>query len=142
MERTDIHGWGADASPENRPGVPMEWTPHPAEGAHWTTPDRQQPSVPIFIRRGLDKPTPVFGTAQPPTGLSGQIRRLAYQVPEHTVRHWMTLLLADRVDVLEHRFSRGLIGFAVVPAVGIAAGAWLLLRPRKRRARLRAARCC
>jgi hypothetical protein len=44
---------------------------------------------------------PVFGTAQPPRGLSGALRRRAYAIPEHRARHWALLLLADRVDVVE-----------------------------------------
>jgi hypothetical protein len=36
-------------------------------------------------------------------GLSGLMRRMAYSTRETKMRHWMTLLLADRVDVLEHR---------------------------------------
>jgi len=52
--------------------------------------------------------TPVFGTAQPPAGLSGILRRMAYRVPEHRPRHWMPLMLADRVDV-----ALALIGSAI-----------------------------
>jgi hypothetical protein len=45
--------------------------------------------------------TAVFGTACPPRGLSGALRNLAFEYSEGTARHWLTLLLADRVDVLE-----------------------------------------
>ncbi|MEO6546536.1 MAG: hypothetical protein ABIN94_01000 [Ferruginibacter sp.] len=33
--------------------------------------------------------------------MSGAIRRFAYKYSEATLTHWMTLLLADRVDVVE-----------------------------------------
>jgi len=33
------------------------------------------------------------------------MRRLGYRIPEHRTSHWMTLLAADRVDVLEGRLG-------------------------------------
>jgi hypothetical protein len=45
--------------------------------------------------------TPIFGTAQPPKWLSGAIRRLAYKLPENDLRHWLMLLAADRVNMVE-----------------------------------------
>ena len=73
-------------------------------------------------RVGLRKMTPVFGTGQPLRGVSGLIRRLAYSVRETKARHWMILLLADRVDVLEHRIAKLVKVAAIVPAgvVGVA----------------------
>lgn len=59
-------------------------------------------------REALNGPTPVFGTAQPYRGVSGMLRRAAYDVPEHNARHWMLLLLADKVDVREERLGRAL----------------------------------
>jgi hypothetical protein len=101
----------------------MEAEPHPDPGAHWITPQRQ-PTAPTHLRRkGLHALTPVLGTAQPPRGLSGRLRWLAYRVPEHRARHWVLLMAADRVDVLEHRAGEAL-GSSVrkrpVTAVGIA----------------------
>lgn len=96
-----IPGWGVDLDPSRRPGVPMENPPHVAAGAHWVRPEQQQSDVTVFKRVGLDQLTPVYGTVQPPHGISGVIRRFAYSLPEHHAGHWMTLLMADRVDVLE-----------------------------------------
>jgi hypothetical protein len=94
-------------------------------------------------RKGLDRLTPVYGTAQPPRGVSGLMRRLAYTRPEHEARHWALLLAADRVDVLEGRFGELLasplhamgldaVGRAVqrnpMRTLAIAAGALILLR--------------
>jgi ferritin-like metal-binding protein YciE len=102
MERTrEAHGY--DQAPENRPGVPMEAEPRRDPGAHGETPPRQQSGEEHLRRAGLDEMTPVYGTAQPPGGASGILRRLAYRIPEHEARRWLLLLLADRVDVLEHR---------------------------------------
>jgi len=95
-------------SPDKRPGVPMNAEPNPAEGAHWQHPQQQPNAEGHLTRAGLDGPTPVVGTAQPPAGLSGLIRRQAYQIPEHYARHWLLLLVADRVDVAEHRLGDAL----------------------------------
>jgi hypothetical protein len=56
-------------------------------------------------RLGLKRLTPVYGTANPPHGLAGVMRRWAYAYPENLARHWMVLMLADRVDVMEDRLG-------------------------------------
>jgi hypothetical protein len=43
----------------------------------------------------------VFGTSTPPSGLSGQIRRWAFQHSENSYWHWLPLIVADRVNVVE-----------------------------------------
>lgn len=100
---------GHDLPLENRPGVPMEAAPQTEGDERGRAAPPQQPRADEHLHRaGIDEPTPVFGTAQPPRGLSGLIRRGAYRIPEHYARHWMLLLLADRVDVLEDRLGAGL----------------------------------
>lgn len=92
----------ADSSPLDRPGVPHELSPPaPVGNAHWLVPDRQRSDrLPIT---GYGRPlTPVYSTAHPPRGLSGAIRRFAYSIPDYRPRRWMLLILADRIDVLEH----------------------------------------
>jgi hypothetical protein len=101
---------GIDAAPENQPGVPMETESSPDPGAHWDVPARQESREPHLRRVGLDRLTPVYGTAQPPRGLSGLMRRAAYAMPEHQARHWALLLAADRVDMLEDRLGDALGG--------------------------------
>ena len=118
--------WGVDRRVEQRPGVPREAPPRPVEHSHWAEPEQQMPTVVVLKRAGLERLTPVFGTAQPPHGLSGTLRRMAYGIPEHLARHWIVLLIADRVDVLEGRLAR-LVRFSPLAAV------------RSRLARLRAA---
>ena len=76
--------------------------------------------------------TPVFGTAQPPRGLSGRLRRAAYGIPDHFARHWMLLILADRVDVLESRVRRR-PGITLALGVGALAGTLAVTRARARR---------
>jgi hypothetical protein len=103
--RPDIPGWGVDLDPKNRPGVPIEREPRPAGEAHWDQPERQEPRLPHLVRMELGQLTPVFGTAQPPSGLSGLIRRAAYRIPEHEARRWLLLLLADRLEAYAARLG-------------------------------------
>ena len=119
LERKDRLGRGADLSLSERPGVPMEHAPHaltPAAPQHL---ERQRQRRGQVRRVGLRQMTPVFGTGQPLSGVSGLVRRLAYSIRETKARHWMMLLLADRVDVLEHRIAKLVKVAAIVPA-GIA----------------------
>lgn len=100
--RAEIPGWGADLDLGNRPSVPK--LRHDLDsGAHWEFPDRQPELTPR--ERSIEHRilTPVFGTAQPLRGLSGSVRRAAYRFSEGRAAHWMILLYADRIDVLEHR---------------------------------------
>jgi hypothetical protein len=99
-EKTE--GWGIDRSLQNRPGVPKENPPAEGTGAHWRQPEQQIPK--IKINQTVERPglTPVFGTVAPPKGLSGLIRNFSYSnYSENQLRHWMLLLLADRVDMVE-----------------------------------------
>jgi hypothetical protein len=41
----------------------------------------------------------VFGTSVPPRGISG--RAAAYTYSENDLRHWLLLLFADRINVVE-----------------------------------------
>jgi hypothetical protein len=103
----------------------MELEPEPRPGVHWKKPQRQHPpDVPILKRTELDELTPVFGTAIPPRGLSGVLRKVAYEIPEHLVRHVMLLLLADRVDVVESRLL-GAPTKALGAVKGLVGGRWL-----------------
>lgn len=97
-----IKGWGVDLDPRKRPMIPRELpsdvTTARGEVRHWQIP-RAQDEVYVSIEH--PNRTPVFGTACPPKGLSGMLRKYAYRYGEGTNRHWMTLLIADRIDVLE-----------------------------------------
>lgn len=100
--RATIPGWGVDADPQTRPGIPRERPPEPANGDDRLLPERQPERSPR--ERSIEHAmlTPVFGTVCPPRGLSGAIRRLAYaKFSEGQSAHWLLLMLGDRVDVLE-----------------------------------------
>jgi hypothetical protein len=98
--RARIPGWGADLNKEDRPSVPK--LKFLDTGAHWDFPERQPEKWPR--ERSIEHRflTPVFGTAQPPSGLSGVLRKFAYKFSEGRAAHWLILLYADRVDAAEH----------------------------------------
>ncbi|HYC60803.1 MAG TPA: hypothetical protein VEK79_14670 [Thermoanaerobaculia bacterium] len=96
----EINGWGADLDHKNRPSYPKELpsTVKTARGdvKHWQTPRTK-----VHMSNEHPGLTPVFGESVPPSGLSGHLRDYAYQYGEATNRHWMTLMFADRVNVIE-----------------------------------------
>ena len=96
-----IEGWGADLDPQARPAYPKERTPPRFINRHWDELDAQRPSVKVFHSTERPGLTPVYGTAQPPSGLSGMLRAAAFKQSENDMRHWLMLLLADRVNVVE-----------------------------------------
>lgn len=101
QELQHINGWGADLDRKNRPGVPMERTPPRFINQPEGDPPQQQEKVEILVSTERPGITQVFGTVQPPSGLSGMIRRLAFKSSENDIRHWLLLLLADRVNMVE-----------------------------------------
>lgn len=101
--RNTIPGWGVDLDRKDRPAYPKEKFEPLSTGAHWDFPERQIERWPR--ERSVEHKflTPVFGTSCPPRGLSGLIRRYAYRFSEGRTVHWTLLMVADRVDVAEHR---------------------------------------
>jgi hypothetical protein len=95
-----IVGWGADLPIENRPAYPRERTP-PRLEVPWNEPERQKQHVEVLVSVEHVERPPVFGSVQPPSGLSGMIRRAAFGWAEADIRHWLTLILADRINVVE-----------------------------------------
>jgi hypothetical protein len=101
--RARIPGWGVDLDPADRPSVPKLKTVEDRTGAHWDFPERQPEHWPRERSMEHKFLTPVFGTAQPPHGLSGRIRKRAYaRYSEARAAHWLLLIAADRVDALEN----------------------------------------
>lgn len=100
-DMSHIQGWGADLDRNNRPAVPMEHSPPRLEGAPIAPPSQQIERMEIFVSPERPHITPLFGTSAPPKGLSGMLRRMAYKMTENDIRHFMLLLLADRINVVE-----------------------------------------
>jgi hypothetical protein len=103
--RDRIPGWGVDLDPTVRPSVPKLQFQADFTGAHWELPERQPETYPRERSVEHKMLTPVFGTAQPPSGVSGAIRRYAYRYSEGRAAHWLLLLFADRVDAWEHHLK-------------------------------------
>ena len=96
-----IQGWGADLDHKNRPAYPKERTPPRLEGVHWDEPAQQAEGVKILHSTERPGLTPVFGSTVPPSGISGRLREVAFKFSENDIRHWMLLLFADRVNMVE-----------------------------------------
>jgi hypothetical protein len=127
--RDDIPDRGIDLDPARRPGVPRLHAPEPLPNARLPV-ERQQTGSSVWKHNRPHKPfPPVFGTAVPPSGLSGGVRKAAFAYPDHFTRHWTMLLLADRVDLWEHRARRFLP--LAAPAFAIAVAGFGLLSKRR-----------
>lgn len=99
---THIKGWGVDIDPKNDPTYPMKKrTDEEQKGYTWERPPQQE--SPVEVLHSIERPNlpATFGTTNPPKGLSGQIRRYAFQFSESHYGHWLPLLVADRVQAVE-----------------------------------------
>jgi hypothetical protein len=94
-----------DRTIEQRPGVPRQLDAKPMGNAHWDRAARQAGGDRVLRDAQRTEPTATFGTEHPPRGVSGALRRIAYQVPDYRARRWLMLILADRIDALESRVS-------------------------------------
>lgn len=97
-----IKGWGVDADPDNEPTYPMKhYTGDDHQRIHYERPKQQPLTVEILHSNERPGVTAVFGTSVPPSGLSGEIRRSAFRYSEGSWGHWLPLILADRVNMVE-----------------------------------------
>jgi hypothetical protein len=91
-----------DADPKNDPTYPMK---NRNDGEHagysWERPPQQPITVEVLHSNERPDVTAVFGTSTPPSGLSGVLRRIAFGYSESSYGHWLPLVLADRVGVVE-----------------------------------------
>jgi len=102
IDPSQIKGWGVDADPKNDPTYPMKRRNNGEHaGYSWDRPTQQSPTVEVLHSNERPHVTAVFGTSTPPAGLSGMIRRLAFRCSESSYGHWLPLMLADRVGVVE-----------------------------------------
>lgn len=97
-----IKGWGIDANPDNDPTYPIkQLTGEEHQGYTWQRPTQQPQNVEILQSNERPNITAVFGTSSPPSGLSGKLRRYAFRYSESSYGHWLPLMLADRINVVE-----------------------------------------
>ena len=120
----------------------------------WQRPPVQDTDVEILQSIEHNRRPAVVGTSTPPSWVSRMMRRLTFRWSESNWIHWLMLMGADRVNVVEgvvEDLGRGKVpnipaemgaksewqhnkkGFAIKTAVtvGVIGGLYLLLRPRK-----------
>jgi hypothetical protein len=97
-----IKGWGIDADPENEPTYPMKnYTGDDHKRTNYERPWLQAVTVEKLQSNERPSLSAVHGTSVPPSGLSGMLRRFAFRYSEGMFRHWLPLLLADRINMVE-----------------------------------------
>jgi len=98
----DNAGWAIDADPKNDPTYPIKnRTNEEHKGYTWERPTQQFVDIEVLHSNERPNITSVFGTSTPPSGLSGIIRRQAFKYSENHYGHWLPLILADRINVVE-----------------------------------------
>jgi uncharacterized lipoprotein YddW (UPF0748 family) len=100
-DRSAIAGWGVDADPENDPTYPYREREKDDHSGEWVRPPVQRTEVEILQSIEHKRRPAVFGTSTPPSGLSGMLRRGAFKYSESHWAHWLMLMGADRVNMVE-----------------------------------------
>jgi hypothetical protein len=102
VDYKNIPGWGTDADPKNEPTYPIKkYTGDDHNRINWERPTLQPVNVEVLHSNERPNVSAVFGATLPPSGLSGVIRRQAFKFSESEYGHWLNLLLADRINVVE-----------------------------------------
>jgi hypothetical protein len=96
-----VPGWGIDADPANDPTYPYRDRSKDDHSGQWARPPVQRSEVEILQSIEHVRRPAVFGTSTPPSGVSGMIRRAAFRYSESHWLHWLMLMGADRVNVVE-----------------------------------------
>lgn len=106
IDPAQVKGWGVDADPENDPTYPIKkHVPSEHAGYTWERPSLQPLEVEVLHSNERPNVSATFGTSTPPRGLSGVIRRFAFRFSESSYGHWLPLMLADRVGMVEGVFE-------------------------------------
>jgi hypothetical protein len=101
VDTSTIPGWGVDADTRNDPTYPMRHIEDQTRGLSWDRPAQQPPTVEVLRSIEHNRLPAVVGTSTPPSGLSGAIRRYAFRRSESDWWHWLLLMGADRINVVE-----------------------------------------
>ena len=94
-----VDGWGVDV--EYHAGYKRE-LPSNVKNVRGDVEYWQIPQDKVFLSVEHPHLTPVFGVSSAPGGMSGMLREYAYNFGEGANRHWLTLMAADRIDILEN----------------------------------------
>ncbi|MBP1807051.1 hypothetical protein [Rubellimicrobium aerolatum] len=102
IDPATVNGWGVDADPRNDPTYPLrERDGDSGPAKTWERPVQQRPDVEVLMSIEHNRLPAVVGTSTPPSGLSGAMRRAAFRYSESDWTHWLILLGADRVNMVE-----------------------------------------
>jgi hypothetical protein len=102
IDPATVNGWGVDADERNDPTYPCRVRgDDPGPDKAWVRPTQQRPDVEVLRSIEHNRMPSVVGTSTPPKGVSGAIRRAAFRYSESDWTHWLMLLGADRVNVVE-----------------------------------------
>jgi hypothetical protein len=96
-----IPGWGVDANPQNDPTYPYRDRSSDDHSGEWVRPSLQETDVELLHSVEHKQSPAVFGTASPPRYVSGALRRLAFRWSESHWAHWLLLMGADRLNMVE-----------------------------------------
>lgn len=116
VDTSTIRGWGVDADPANNPTYPMrDQSQDRGLTSQWDRPQVQHSNVEILQSIEHIRQPAVFGTSSPPSGVSGALRRAAFRWSESNWLHWLLLMGADRINVVEGVVED--LSHAVVPNI-------------------------
>jgi hypothetical protein len=101
VDTSSIIGWGVDADPRNEPTYSYRDRSKDDHSGEWERPAQQEPLVEILQSVEHKQLPAVFGTSSPPRYVSGMIRRAAFRWSESNWAHWMLLMGADRLNMVE-----------------------------------------
>ena len=102
IDPASVVGWGVDADPKNDPTYPYrDRSADQGLTKDWQRPTQQESDVEILQSIEHIRRPAVFGTSSPPSGLSGMIRRFAFRWSESNWIHWLLLMGADRINMVE-----------------------------------------
>lgn len=122
LDPSDIPGWGVDMDPDNDPTYPYrDRARDPGLRSDWDRPVLQVEGPEILQSVEHIRRPAIFGTANPPRGISGMLRRVAFRWSESHWLHWLLLMGADRIDVVEGVAED--VGSGTVPNIPAEMGA-------------------
>jgi hypothetical protein len=101
VDTSRIVGWGVDANPRNDPTYSYRDRSRDDHSGQWDRPTQQEPDVVLLQSVEHVRLPAVFGTSSPPRYLSGMVRRFAFRWSESNWAHWLLLIGADRMNMVE-----------------------------------------
>jgi hypothetical protein len=102
IDARSVVGWAVDADLRNDPTYPYrDRSTDMGLRQNWEPPSPQESQVEILQSVEYVRRPAVFGTSTPPHGISGVVRRAAFRWSESNWLHWLLLMGADRINVVE-----------------------------------------